>query len=258
MARNSVIQAHFPRGTQTPTVQRSPAAVAQRMANGQATQLPANLANFGGGQGQPLPMPVRQQMESYFQTSFADVRVHQGGQAASIGAVAFTQGSNLYFAPGQYNPGTPQGQQLLGHELTHVVQQRAGRVRNPFGAGVAIVQDRAMEAEADRMGMQAAAHRAPVQAKMAGPGIPARAATIQMKCPFCHASKGHSKSCPRHVAVDDTPVERRTAPSTLGSSHSTFTPSGNAVGHGAQAAAGGHTSGKRARMLRAMLENSQK
>lgn len=98
-------------------------------------------------------------MESFFNTSFADVRVHVGAQASSIGALAFTHGSNLYFAPGQYNPGTPQGQQLLGHELTHVVQQRAGRVRNPFGSGVAVVQDRGMEAEADRMGMLAASHR---------------------------------------------------------------------------------------------------
>jgi hypothetical protein len=131
----------------------------QRVGNGEAFQLPANLSNFGGGGGQPLPKPVLQKMESFFKTSFADVRVHVGPQASSIGALAFAHGSNLYFAPGQYNPGTPQGQQLLGHELTHVVQQRAGRVRNPFGSGVAVVQDRNMEAEADRMGLRAALHQ---------------------------------------------------------------------------------------------------
>ena len=65
--------------------------------------------------------------------------------------------TDLYFAPGQYNPQTSQGQQLLGHELTHVVQQRAGRVRNPLGSGVAVVQDPALEAEAERMGQRAAA-----------------------------------------------------------------------------------------------------
>ena len=54
-----------------------------------------------------------------------------------------------------------QGQQLLGHELTHVLQQRAGRVSNPFGSGTAVVQDHALEAEADRMGMKAAMHSAP-------------------------------------------------------------------------------------------------
>ena len=48
------------------------------------------------------------------------------------------------------SPETIQGQQLLGHELAHVVQQRAGRARNPLGSGLAVVQDRALEAEADR------------------------------------------------------------------------------------------------------------
>jgi len=142
--------------------------VVQRHGNREAFQLPANLSNFGGG-GQPLPGAVQQKMESFFGTSFAEVRVHVGREASSIGALAFTQGSNLYFAQGQYNPHTPQGQQILGHELTHVVQQRAGRVRNPFGSGVAVVQDSVMEAEADRMGLRATSHNAPVQAKMVSP-----------------------------------------------------------------------------------------
>ena len=96
--------------------------------------------------------------------------MHVGSEAPSIGALAFTHGTDLYFAPGQYNPRSSQGQQLLGHELTHVVQQRAGRVRNPLGSGVAVVQDPALEAEAERMGMQAAALNAPVQAKSGPPG----------------------------------------------------------------------------------------
>lgn len=144
---------------------RATGPVVQRIGNGEAFQLPSNLSNFGGGGGQPLPNPVRQKMESFFNTSFADVRVHVGAQASSIGALAFTHGSNLYFAPGQYNPSTAQGQQLLGHELTHVMQQRAGRVRNPFGSGVAVVQDHNMEAEADRMGLRAASHQVTAQAK---------------------------------------------------------------------------------------------
>jgi hypothetical protein len=130
-----------------------------RTGNCQAFQLPGNLANFGGALGQPLPNPVRLKMESFFNTSFTDVRVHVGPQASSIGALAFTHGSNLYFAPGQYNTTTTQGQKLLGHELAHVLQQRAGRVANPFGSGVAVVQDQAMEAEADRLGLGAASHR---------------------------------------------------------------------------------------------------
>jgi len=130
----------------------------QRVGNGEAYQLPPHLSNFGGGAGQPLPRPVPQKMESFFKTSFADVRVHVGQQAPSIGALAFAHGSNLYFAPGQYSPNTPQGQQLLGHELTHVIQQRAGRARHPFLSGVSVIHDPVLEAEAERLGILAAAN----------------------------------------------------------------------------------------------------
>jgi len=106
--------------------------------------------------GWPLPRDVREKMEKALGASFSDVRIHVGPEASSIGAIAFTWGSDVHFAPGQYNPHTPHGQFLLGHELTHVVQQRAGRVSNPFGSGVAVVQDHALEAEADRMGRMAA------------------------------------------------------------------------------------------------------
>ncbi|RZU29763.1 uncharacterized protein DUF4157 [Edaphobacter modestus] len=111
--------------------------------------------------GWPLPRDVQAKMESALGSSFSDVRIHVGSEASSIGALAFTWGSEIHFAPGQYNPHTPHGQFLLGHELQHVVQQRAGRVSNPFGSGVAVVQDHALESEADRMGHIAANWRPP-------------------------------------------------------------------------------------------------
>jgi hypothetical protein len=106
--------------------------------------------------GQPLPDQVRAKMESAFGMDFSDVRIHVGQEASAIGAIAYTWGTNIHFAPGQYSPHTIQGQKLLGHELWHVVQQKSGRVSNPFGSGVAVVQDHALEAEADRMGVKAA------------------------------------------------------------------------------------------------------
>jgi hypothetical protein len=156
-SRPQVIQGAFP-GRRPLVVQAS--------GHGDSFQLPPTF-NLGRGGGQPLPEPVQQKMEAFFGTSFSDVRIHVGPEASSIGALAFTHGSNIFFAPGLYNPGTPQGQQLLGHELTHVVQQRAGRVRNPFGSGVAVVQDPNMEAEAERMGLRAAMSVLHVQPKMA-------------------------------------------------------------------------------------------
>ncbi|WP_313537508.1 DUF4157 domain-containing protein [Sphingomonas sp.] len=121
---------------------------------------------LGQGRGRPLPDAVRAKMEAAFGTDFSRVRVHEGPQAARIGAIAFTTGHDIYFAPGQYRPETVQGQQLLGHELAHVVQQRQGRVKAP-GSGVSVVQDYALEAEADRLGMRAAVFQATSLYKMA-------------------------------------------------------------------------------------------
>ena len=136
------------------TVQRSAAPPSA----GPAFRLPPNIDLTRRMPGQPLPPVVQRAMESFFKTSLADVRVHVGPQASAIGAVAFTMGSDLFFAPGRFDVGTPHGRQLLGHELAHVVQQRSGRVRNPFGADVAVVQDPRLEAEAEHLGAMAARH----------------------------------------------------------------------------------------------------
>lgn len=135
------------------TLQRSPHSIQRKGGHGvEAFRVP--LRPKAGGL--PLPSEVRTKMETAFGTDFSDVRVHIGHEASSLGAIAYTWGTNIHFAPGQYNPHTIQGQKLLGHELWHVVQQKAGRVTNPFGGGVAVVQDHALEAEADRMGIKAA------------------------------------------------------------------------------------------------------
>ncbi|MCG8608868.1 GNAT family N-acetyltransferase [bacterium] len=147
-----------------------------------------NLPNLPpSGPGEPLPLDVQTKMESVFGTDFSNVRIHVGPQAASIGALAYTRGSDIHFAPGQYNPYTPHGQTLLGHELTHVLQQRAGRVRNPFGCGVAVVQDPTLEAEADQMGMRAAAFPTPAEAPTS---------TVQRKAGFqitSHLAGSHAR-----------------------------------------------------------------
>lgn len=107
--------------------------------------------------GLPLPEKVQTKMEKSFGTRFSDVRIHEGPQAKAVGALAYTQGNRIHFAPGQYNPDSPAGQALLGHELTHVMQQRAGRVPvSTQNKGVPINADPALEREADEMGAKAA------------------------------------------------------------------------------------------------------
>lgn len=108
------------------------------------------------GPGKPLDDGLREKMEGFFGADFSGVRVHEGPTAQAMGALALTLGETLHFAPGLYDPTTRDGIELLGHELTHVVQQREGRVSNPYGRGVAIVQDPGLEAEADAIGREVA------------------------------------------------------------------------------------------------------
>ena len=58
------------------------------------------------------------------------MRIHADSEAAasaaSLNARAYTLGSDLVFGRGQYDPGARSGNQLLAHELAHVVQQRRG------------------------------------------------------------------------------------------------------------------------------------
>lgn len=78
--------------------------------------------------GQPLEGNTRSFMEGRFGHDFGDVRIHADSQAAdsarAIGARAYTVGRDVAFGAGQYSPETGEGQRLLAHELTHVLQQQ--------------------------------------------------------------------------------------------------------------------------------------
>jgi hypothetical protein len=65
-------------------------------------------------------------MERAFGQAFDDVRIHDGAEAAEVGALAYSRGDDIHFQPGRYDPWTGNGQELLGHELTPVVPQRPG------------------------------------------------------------------------------------------------------------------------------------
>jgi hypothetical protein len=101
---------------------------------------------------------VQEKMEKSFGTSFGGVGIHQNDTSASdIGAKAYTKGENIHFAPGYYNPESQKGQELLGHELTHVVQQRQGLVsETKQSRGVSVNDSPTLEKEADDLGKKAA------------------------------------------------------------------------------------------------------
>ena len=77
--------------------------------------------------GEPLNAATREFFSSRFGHDFANVRVHADAGAAesarSVHALAYTVGNDVVFGTGQYAPGSRAGQQLLAHELAHVVQQ---------------------------------------------------------------------------------------------------------------------------------------
>ena len=80
--------------------------------------------------GQPLDGTVGTRMSTAFGHDFSNVRVHTNAQAAGLSdglnARAFTIGSDIAFAQGEYQPGTLVGDALIAHELAHVVQQQSG------------------------------------------------------------------------------------------------------------------------------------
>jgi hypothetical protein len=79
--------------------------------------------------GAALDPAVRSEMESAFGRDFRAVRIHQGPAADRLNrrlqARAFTSGPDIFFSSGAYRPTSSDGQALLAHELTHVVQQGA-------------------------------------------------------------------------------------------------------------------------------------
>ncbi len=105
-----------------------------------------------------FPDNVVSKMTKTFGPGVSDVRAHPtSSSAVAAGALAYTRGSDIHFAPGQFKPGTTAGQRLIGHEMAHVVQQGEGRVK-PTGsvAGMPLNDNPALEREADILGKKTA------------------------------------------------------------------------------------------------------
>ncbi|HEX6289740.1 MAG TPA: DUF4157 domain-containing protein [Herpetosiphonaceae bacterium] len=106
------------------------------------------------GSGSPMDDGMRESMEGAFGTNFKDVRIHSDSEShqlnRSISAKAFTTGNDIFFG----ESASPADTKLLGHELTHVVQQRSMSTSGPMTVGPAGDNH---EQEADAAGAAAAA-----------------------------------------------------------------------------------------------------
>jgi hypothetical protein len=134
-----------------------------------------------GSGGEPLAPEVRGEMEQRLGHDFGDVRVHTdtaaNESAKSVSAHAYTVGSSVVFQRDMYDPSSTAGKTMLAHELTHVVQQRAGAVDGTPAPGGIRVSDpsdrfeREAAANADRVMSTPQSASAPVAATPSGPTV---------------------------------------------------------------------------------------
>lgn len=90
-----------------------------------------------------IPKQMKLEFEERSGSSLDDVRVQYNSEKpAQLQALAYTQGSRIYIAPGQ--------ERHLKHELVHVIQQKQGRVRATARVnGMAVNDEERLEREAD-------------------------------------------------------------------------------------------------------------
>lgn len=95
-----------------------------------------------------IPTQMKLDFEQRSGMSFDDVRVHYNSEKpAQFHALAYTQGTQIYIGPGQ--------ERSLSHELGHVIQQKAGRVRpTRWVCGQPVNDQPELEREADRAPVQ--------------------------------------------------------------------------------------------------------
>ena len=109
------------------------------------------------GGGQALDGDAAERFGQQLGADLSGVRVHDDAESdvlnEAVQAEAFTTGSDVFFREGAYQPGTAEGERLLAHELTHVVQQGSSPAESGSGLEVSDPQD-ASEREADAVAQQ--------------------------------------------------------------------------------------------------------
>lgn len=162
----------------------------------QHTAVPPIVNEVLHSPGQPLDARTRALMEPRFGHEFGHVRVHTDTKAAesarAVNALAYTVGRSIVFASGQYQPHMHEGQGLLAHELTHVMQQGEKIPLDGPGGPQALFDETAAgqvaEIEADQFAAEATAKsgRTPIVTEMRAPVLQRQtsgAPRIQVRSP---------------------------------------------------------------------------
>lgn len=154
-----------------------------------------------------MPEALQEHLEATFGQDFSEIKVHaNSSQASKAGALAFARGKEVHFAPGQFQPDTPQGRQLIGHEFAHLVQQSTQHVKANTAVGdLPVNDDPALEAAADAMG----ARFAKMEPAQAGGSVlsplAAEAGVVQLKAESAPATA--TESPVEEAPAADTPAQ---------------------------------------------------
>lgn len=149
--------------------------VAQRAAGGSAELDDATAARINAerGGGQALDAALQEQAGAALGADFSAVRVHTTPEADAlnqqINAKAFTTGQDIFFRQGAYQPGSAGGQELIAHELAHVVQQSRGAVGGGGGKMTVNPPGDRFEQEADAAAVRAVQNGAAAQVQRQAP-----------------------------------------------------------------------------------------
>ena len=131
------IQRFDPPGEEEPkeedTLQTKPTLQRVGRKGGEASQDLESEIQRARGSGSALDPVLQRSMGQAMGADFSVVKIHTDTQSDQLNQVlqakAFTTGSDVFFRAGEYNPTSKSGQELIAHELTHVVQQSGGTVQ---------------------------------------------------------------------------------------------------------------------------------
>ncbi|OYQ62243.1 hypothetical protein B9G53_23185 [Pseudanabaena sp. SR411] len=99
----------------------------ENISGGEALEDLESSIQSARGSGQSLDPSLQTKMGQAMGSNFSGVKIHTDSQSdqlnKSIQAKAFTTGQDVFFRQGAYEPSSRGGQELIAHELTHVMQQ---------------------------------------------------------------------------------------------------------------------------------------
>lgn len=202
----------IPALSQTQTLQNNPVANSAWAEEAETVQNSLDtIASLDPHSGKQLHLDeaLSSRMEEKFGIRMDQVELRESEQADQMDAKAFAKGNVIQFAPGQFQPDTQQGQQLLQHELSHVAQQARGGIHADV-PGLNINANEGLEHQAD-LGVSASSGGAPVSVG----SLDAASAPVQGDFGsriknFFHRSK-RSHSFGKKVKAKDEVVQQLTA-----------------------------------------------